>query len=85
MTGEESEEDRVRAELVVQLRESLAKSREMMFNEKLDIKARERWTQVHTNTSQVLNQVLKDRQLKDWERRLQEFEEAGHIPRKRIR
>ena len=49
----------------------------MMLNEKLDVKSRERWTQVHTNTAQVLNQVLRDRQFKDWEKRLKELEARG--------
>ena len=45
-----------------------------MLNEKLDAKTRESWTQKHTNTAQVLNIVLRDSQLKDWERRLRELE-----------
>ncbi len=66
---------------MAQLRESLNKSREMMLNEKLDVKTREAWTQKHTNTAQVLNQVLQDRQLKNWERRLRELEARRLIPR----
>src|SRR5215510_8403371 len=76
-----SEEDRVRAELVSQLRESLVKERSMMLNEKLDVKTRERWTQMHTNTAQVLNQILRDRQFKEWEKRLREMEARGRILR----
>jgi hypothetical protein len=72
---EEYSEDNVRAELVVQLRESMAKSRAMMLNDKLDAKTREAWTQKHTNTAQVLNMVLRDSQLKDWEHRLREMED----------
>ncbi len=79
---EESEEDRVRAEVVAQLRESLAGSRETMLNMKLDTKTREKWTQIHTNTAQVLNQVLRDRQFKDWEKRLKEMEARGRIVRR---
>ena len=52
----------------------------MMRNMKLDPKTRERWTQLHTNTSQVLNAVLRDQQAKDWERRLKELEKAGYLP-----
>ncbi len=84
MTEEASEEDRVRAELVGQLRESMVKSRSMMLNEKLDVKTRERWTQMHTNTAQVLNQVLRDRQFKEWEKRLKELEARGRIPHLRV-
>jgi aspartate/tyrosine/aromatic aminotransferase len=79
---EESEEDRVRADLLTQLRESLARSRGMMLDENLDAKTRERWTQLHTKTAQVLNQILRDRQLREWEKRLKEIEASGQIPRK---
>ncbi len=72
----------MRAQIIQQLRESLARSQEMMTNTKLDPKTRERWTQLHTNTAQVLNQVLRDQQAKDWEKRLQELEAVGRIPRR---
>ena len=85
MEAQESEEDRARAEIVAQLRESMARSREMMLNPKLDPTSRETWTQRHTNTAQVLNQVLRDRQFKDWERRLKEMEARGRILRRTIR
>jgi len=75
-------DDEMRAQIVQQLRESLARSQEMMTNAKLDPKTRERWTQLHTNTAQVLNQVLRDQQAKDWERRLKELEAVGRIPRR---
>ena len=75
-------DDELRAQIIQQLRESLARSREMMINTKLDPKTRERWTQLHTNTAQVLNAVLRDQQAKDWERRLKELEKAGHLPRR---
>ena len=80
-----SNDDRVRAELVAQLCESLAKSRGMMLNEKLDVKTRERWTQMHTNTAQVLNQILRDNQFREWEKRLKELEAKGRIPRGTLR
>ncbi len=79
---EESEEDRVRADLVAQLMESLARSRGMMLDGNLDAKTRERWTQLHTKTAQVLNHILRDRQLREWEKRLKEVEASGQIPRK---
>ncbi len=75
-------DDEMRAEIIQQLRDSLARSREMMTNTKLDPKTRERWTQLHTNTAQVLNAVLRDQQAKDWEKRLKELEKAGHLPRR---
>jgi len=75
-------DDEMRAQIVQQLRESLARSQEMMTNTKLDPKTRERWTQLHTNTAQVLNQVLRDQQAKDRERRLKELEAVGRISRR---
>ena len=75
-------DEALRDEVVRQLRESLSRSREMMLNEKLDARTRERWTQLHTNAAQVLNAVLRDQQAKDWEKRLKELEKIGHLPRR---
>jgi hypothetical protein len=50
--------------------QNLAKCRKIILDEKMDLKTRERWTQLYNNTSQVLNQILKDRQMRDWEKRL---------------
>jgi len=80
--GTERDENELRSEIIVQLEQSLAMSREMMMNQKLDPKTREKWTQLHTNTAQVLNTVLRDKQYQEWERRLKELEAAGQIPRK---
>ena len=46
------DENELRSEIIGQLEKSLAMSREMMTNLKLDPKTRERWTQLHTNTAQ---------------------------------
>ena len=59
----------------------MAKSWEMITNPNLDAKSREQWTQKHTNTALALNQILRDRQNRNWEERLRELEEAGKIPR----
>jgi hypothetical protein len=80
----ECDENELRSEIIDQLQKSLAMSQEMMMNLKLDPKTRERWTQLHTNTAQVLNTVLRDKQYREWERRLKELEAAGRIPRKII-
>jgi hypothetical protein len=82
MEGAVRDENALRSQIINQLEESLVMSRGMMMNLKLDPKTRERWTQLHTNTSQVLNTVLRDRQYEDWEKRLKELEAAGHLPRK---
>ena len=81
--SQQPSDDALRDEVVRQLRESLSRSREMTQNEKLDARTRERWTQLHTNTAQVLNQVLRDQQAKDWEKRLKELEKVGR-PTRRI-
>ena len=82
MEGTERDENELRSQIIDQLEQSLAMSREMMMNLKLDPKTRERWTQLHTNTAQVLNTVLRDKQYREWERRLKELEAVGHLPRK---
>lgn len=50
----------------------------------LDAKSREQWTQKHTNTALALNQILGDRQNRNWEERLKEIEEAGRTPRETL-
>ena len=60
--------------MVKQLRQNLARCRRIILDESLDLKTRERWTQLYTNTSKALNTILKDRQMRDWERRLREIE-----------
>ena len=83
MTREDADnEDELRSDIIEQLEQSLAMSRGMMTNPKLDPKTREKWTQLHTNTAQVLNQVLRDKQFSEWEKRLKDLEASGHIPRK---
>ena len=68
-------ENRARDVMIRQLRRNLKNCRKIMLDEKLDLKTRERWTQLYNNTSTVLNQVLKDRQMRDYERRLRIIEE----------
>ena len=79
---ENVDDNALREELIRQLRASVGMSWGMMTNLKLDVKAREKWTQIHTNTAQILNQVLKDRQNRDWEKRLKEMEEAKNLSTK---
>ena len=69
--------ERLRHELVYQLRESLRASQEKMNNPELTLAERHHWTQAHTYTAQVLNTILRDLQLKDWEKRLKELEQHG--------
>jgi hypothetical protein len=67
-------EERMRDGMVRQLRQNLTRCRRVILDERMDLKTRERWTQLYNNTSQVLNQILKDRQMRDWENRLLEIE-----------
>src|SRR5712692_2410445 len=69
--------ERLRHELVYQLRESLRASQEKMNNPELTLAERQHWTQIHTYTAQVLNTILRDQQLSEWERRLKEIEKAS--------
>lgn len=82
MREEVQDEDELRSSVIEQLEQSLEMSRGMMTNLKLDPKTREKWTQLHTNTAQVLNQILRDKQFSEWEKRLKDLEASGHIPRK---
>jgi hypothetical protein len=40
----------------------------IIMDQNLDLKTREHWTQLYNDTSQVPNQILKDRQMRDWEK-----------------
>ncbi len=66
--------------MVRELRQNLARCRKVILDENLDLKTRERWTQLYNNTSQILNQLLKDRQMRDWEKRLRVIEKYRGIP-----
>ncbi len=73
------EEDVVRTRILMELLESLAESRKIMLDASKDLKTRDRWTQLHMSTSQTLNTVLRDRQMRDWEKRLRLIEESRHL------
>jgi hypothetical protein len=82
--GPDRLEESVRDGMVRQLRQNLAKCRKVMLDEKMDLKTRERWTQLYNNTSQVLNQILKDRQMRDWGKRLREIEKYTGIQKRTV-
>ena len=75
MAEKEIEENIVRTRIVTELLESLEESRNVMLDRERDVKTRERWTQIHNSTSQILNTVLRDLQMRDWEKRLKIVEE----------
>ncbi len=72
------DEDEIRDELIMRLRESLVQIRDMMSNPKFDLRTKERWAQIHTTTAQALNRILRDRKQRDWEKRLELVEEYVH-------
>ena len=72
-------EGALRTRIVRELLESLAESRKIMLDSNKDLKTRERWTQLHSSTSQILNTILRDIQMRDWEKRLKEIEEYRHM------
>ncbi len=73
------DEAAIRTRIITELLESLSESRKIMLDHNIDLKTRDRWTQLHNNTSQKLNTVLKDLQTKDWETRLKQLEEEWKI------
>jgi len=79
-----SDENRMRDEAIQQLRMSLLESWRIMMDGKLDVKSKERWARIHSYTAAVLNDVLRDRQNMDWERRVKELERAGKVRIRRI-
>jgi hypothetical protein len=68
--------ERLRNEIVYQLRESLGSTQEKMNNPELTLAEQQRWTQAHTYTAQVLNTIIRDLQMREWERRLKVIEQA---------
>ncbi len=75
MAEDEIDENAVRTRIVRELLESLEESRRIMLDGEKDLKTREHWTHVHNRTSQILNNVVRDLQLRDWEKRMKIIEE----------
>ncbi|HZY94599.1 MAG TPA: hypothetical protein VFE98_07035 [Candidatus Bathyarchaeia archaeon] len=79
MEDDLGKEDRIREGIVRQLRRNLARCQKVLRDESLDLSVREKWTQLHTHTSQVLNQVLKDCQIRLYEKRMKVLEEYTRV------
>ncbi len=66
----------------------LAHMAEIAYRNSIDVnlsmRMRESWHQRYTNTVLALNQLLKDSQYKDYEKRLRLIEESGKTPRRMI-
>jgi hypothetical protein len=67
--------------MVRQLRQNLAICKRVIIDQ-VGSKDPERWTQLYNNTSQVVNQILKDRQIRDREKRLCATEEYRKNPKR---
>ena len=83
-TTDPSAENQMRDEAIQQLRTSLHQSWRIMMDDKLDVKTKESWARIHAYTAAVLNDILRDRQNRDWERRVQQLERSGRVRLKRI-
>ncbi len=66
----------------------LAHMAEIAYENSIDVnlsmRMRESWHQRYTNTVLALNQLLKDSQYKDYEKRLRVIEESGKTPRRMV-
>src|SRR2546426_6020268 len=80
----DSDPNRLREVEIQRLAELAALAYKNALDEKLKIKTREGWYQKYTNAVLALNQLLKDSQLKDYEKRLKVIEESGRILRRTI-
>ena len=47
----------------------------MMRDERMDLRSRQGWLKSYTDAARTLSQVLKEREEKDWEKRLRVIEE----------
>ncbi len=47
----------------------------MMRDEKIDLRSRQGWLKSYTDAARTLSQVLKEREERDWEKRLRVIEE----------
>ncbi len=66
----------------------LAQMAEIAYRNSIDanlsMRMRESWHQRYTNTVLALNQLLKDSQYKEYEKRLRVIEESGKTPRRMV-
>jgi len=46
----------------------------MMRDERIDLRSRQSWLKSYTDAARTLSQVLKEREEKDWEKRLRVIE-----------
>jgi hypothetical protein len=71
----ESDPNKLRDVEIQRLAELAAMAYKNAMDPKLRMRARETWHQKYTNTVLALNQLLKDSQYRDYEKRMREIEE----------
>lgn len=74
---EEFDANKVRDHEIKRLREIADQAYQNCMDETLRLKTREGWHQKYTNTVLALNVLLKDSQIKDYEKRMKIIEEFG--------
>ncbi len=79
---EESEPNRLRDVEIKRLVRMAEIAFENSIDQKLTLRMRESWHQRYTNTVLALNQLLKDSQYRDYEKRLKVIEESGRVLRR---
>ncbi len=77
--SEELDPNKIRDDEIKRLREMADLAYKNFKDETLQMKTRESWHQKYTNTVLALNQLLKDSQYKDYEKRLKELEQTGRF------
>ena len=71
----EIDEEKLRDKTIRQLQTSANMAYRMMRDEKIDLRSRQSWLKSYTEAARTLSQVLKEREEKDWEKRLRVIEE----------
>src|SRR6266487_6810530 len=71
----EIDEEKLRDKTIRQLQTSANMAYRMMRDERVDLRSRQSWLKSYTDAARALSQVLKEREEKDWEKRLRVIEE----------
>src|SRR5437667_7445273 len=71
----EIDEEKLRDKTIRQLQTSANMAYRMMRDERMDLRSRQGWLKSYTDAARTLSQVLKEREEKDWEKRLRVIEE----------
>lgn len=77
MSNEDFDPNQIRDHEIKRLRDLADLAYQKCMNEKLRWRTRESWHQKYTNTVLALNILLKDSQIKDYEKRMRIIEEYG--------